>query len=971
MKLTDLITALADEVDLMQPKLDDSLNQLKQLSVDDEQYMLLLDDYNENAIRMGEAAEMVGFNGLKQVCDKVQENTLLLAIFEGDEQKNLLEFLHKWPKLVSDYLRHLDDPSIAAGLVDLIIEAPAPFTEDEALKVMHQLGVMALKASEGAVFHDPENQRPTSATLEDVNVDLADDVDIKLIESFLQESPEIAGSLVVWAQELVQTNEIVVDDIQTAKRYTHTLKGTGATIGIRALASIGHHLEDILEHLEEKPNDANDYINNVILDAAYCLQQIVDYIAGDDDEPEQSLIVLQSVLDIANRIDNGESLIDESQQPMKSSSDLTSNVSQTDVNNALDDKETKTINNIQKNDSVSEIVDNEKANKTTKPLEKQKSNKKTSALRVPLEKIDELFRISGEISIHSSAMEDKIKYVTEQASQLLDQNIRLQKRLLELETIVDVRALSVMRGSMSNQDSEKEFDPLEMDQYNELHSSTHALIEEAADARVIVHKVEDEIASLTSIQTRQKVLSRDLQHLVIGTRMSEVGTLEARLQRNVRTTCQMTGKQANLNITGQETLIDSDVINQLAEPLLHLIRNSVDHGIELPDDREVKGKQRTGNIYLDFFRQGQQVVLRCGDDGQGLNINKIKERAIEQELIAETQQLTDFEIAQLILSSGFSSRDEVSEISGRGVGLDVVREWVNNMNGSIQISTNEHGGCLFELRFSASLSTIQSLVVMVDDAYFAIPAVQIEQAVSKGVGKYDYANKKFVYYYEDSVIPARTLANMVSLPVDEDIDFSEHETVIVTVNNQRYAIAVTKLYDSRELLVKPAGRYASHLAGVAGLSILGNGAIAVNLDLSQMITATQAKVTKKSKTNTKLNVPNILIVDDALTVRKSLQQLISDIGFNAFTARDGMEAVNLLADMKPDVVLTDLEMPNMNGIELTQYIRTTNKELPVVMITSRSQAKHRELADNAGVTEYITKPYRDIELVNSIRQFLS
>jgi chemotaxis protein histidine kinase CheA len=554
----------------------------------------------------------------------------------------------------------------------------------------------------------------------------------------------------------------------------------------------------------------------------------------------------------------------------------------------------------------------------------------------------------------------------------------VQKRLFELETVVDVRALTMTRARTQRSD-EAAFDPLEMDQYSELHSTAHALMEEAADARVLALRLEDDIAKLSSVQARQQRLAKDLQHLVIGTRMAEAGVFESRLQRNVRTTCQATGKQAVLHLQGGDTLIDSDVLNRLADPLLHLLRNAVDHGLESPAERLAAGKDPVGRIELEFSRQGQQVVLRCRDDGRGLDLPAIRRRAIERGLVGANQPLSDDETARLILLAGFSTRDTVSEVSGRGIGLDVVRDWVSTMRGSIRIVSGVGQGCTMELRFAASLSTMQALIVEVGGQRFALPSLQIEQAVPRGVGIFERMGEQLVYRNAKRVLPAVHLAELAGLALAGDKPLAEYDAVIVRHDDKLQVLAVDRLLDARELLVKNPGRYARHMRGVAGLSILGDGAVAVNIDLAQLLDSSRTPRralhdnAKPALAASALALPGVLIVDDALSVRNSLMQLVQDAGYRAEAARDGIEAIDTLRGFKPDIVLTDLEMPNMNGIELTAHIRGREdlKNLPVIMITSRSQEKHRRLAEQAGVNTYLTKPYNDADLLKSIRRALA
>jgi chemosensory pili system protein ChpA (sensor histidine kinase/response regulator) len=656
---------------------------------------------------------------------------------------------------------------------------------------------------------------------------------------------------------------------------------------------------------------------------------MVGYALGADDFPQQAQAVLQNVLDIANRIDRGESL--ETAVPRLAS-------------------------------AAPAPADRSAHAATVTPA---------AGMRVSVERIEELFRVSGEVSVHTAAMEARLKLLVDNSRQLLAQNLRVQKRLFELETLVDVRTLATMRAR-GTRTADAGFDALELDQYSELHSTSHALVEEAADARALSVKLEDEIAQMASLQAQQQRLNKDLQHLVIGTRMTEVGGLESRLQRNVRSTCQATGKQAQLVIEGGNTLIDADVLSRLAEPLLHLMRNAVDHGLEAPEVRTSLGKPAEGRIVLHFSRQGQQVVLRCQDDGRGLDLPAIRRRAIERGLVAEDRAMSDEEVARLVLLPGFSTRDLVSEVSGRGVGMDVVHEWVRTMNGSIRITTQPGRGCSFELRFAASLTTVQSLVVEVDGQRFALPSVHIEQAVPRGVGNFETIGDQLVFRHQDRVYPAHHLADATGLPRAADRKLDDHDAVIVRVDDKARALAVEALLDARELLVKNPGRYMRHVRGVAGLSILGDGSVAVDLDLPQLLTAGTREVKRVAAKadDPRRELPGVLIVDDALSVRNSLRQLVQDAGYRVEAARDGIEAIEALRTFKPRAVLTDLEMPNMNGVELTAHLRGRDdmKDIPIIMITSRSQDKHRRMAQEAGVDTYLTKPYNDAELLETIRQ---
>lgn len=942
MNLSDLIEAFASEIEIVRPELEESLRSLATADVADEAFMQALEHYSGQAQRMGEAAQMAGFPGLQAVCTHVVENTVMLALYEPPQRAPAIQFLDAWPRLIVHYLRNMSDASNAAGLVDHMRSAPTPMDEEQALKVMHMLGAMPLQVSQ------PEGdgpKRPVLASAEDLVLNLPADIDAKLLEGFFQEAPEQARDLVDAVRRMTQ-GEDALEQLARAKRVAHTLKGTGAIIGLRGITALAHQLEDIFEHFERKGGEAATAVQDAMLDAAYCLEQMVASLTAGEDYPSQAQAVLQMVLDIANRLDRGESLAGE----------LTRVASHTHTQLA------QALSDLPPNSAGLASV------QQARPAAK-------AALRVNLERLDEMFRLSGEVSAHVAAMEGSIKKLNERSRLLLEQNLRLQKRLFELETAVDVRALSLMRNRHERAPGLL-FDPLEMDQYSELHSTSHALMEEASDARLLATRLGDEIAALAGMQTRQQVLVRDLQHEILNTRMTEVASIESRLQRNIRTTCQATGKQAMLELVGGETLMDSDVLNHLADPLLHLLRNAVDHGIETPQERQRAGKPGMGLIRLIFSRVGQQVVLRCQDDGRGLNLPAIRQRALERGLIDANQALSEQELARLILMPGFSTRASVSEISGRGVGLDVVREWVETVNGTVRVDWQPDQGTAIEMRFAASLSTIQSLLVGVGGARFALPSVQIEQALPHGVGDLrQLADGSLRYQHQGRELPAYLMAHQLGIAVDGDKPLNAYEIVLVQTQDLRYALAVDALLDARELLVKDLGRFSRYARGVAGLSILGDGALAVNVDLMALLTKSSSAALRYARRieSAQDKLPGVLVVDDSLSVRNALQQLVHDAGFRVETARDGLDAIERLKTFKPQLLLTDLEMPNMNGVELTAHVRARADlhGLPIIMITSRSQDKHRQLADQAGVDQYITKPYRDLQLLETIRAILA
>ncbi|MDH4234179.1 MAG: response regulator, partial [Gallionella sp.] len=565
---------------------------------------------------------------------------------------------------------------------------------------------------------------------------------------------------------------------------------------------------------------------------------------------------------------------------------------------------------------------------------------------------------------------------TARSKAMITHNLVLQQRVVDIEKLVMVHGLSLTRPAAAEDAS---FDPLEMDRYTELHGATRSLVEISTDAREMADNLASSIVNLRSEVTQQAGINKELQYQVVATRLAPVSVLSSRLVRNVRQTCQQTGKQAELVITGGEIQVDGDVINKLADPLLHLLRNAVDHGIETPADRIAAGKPEEGRINLDFSRQGLGIIVTIRDDGKGLDYERIRKKAIEQKLIRADQQMTHPELARLVLLPGFSTREQVSEISGRGVGMDVVATRLANIKGTVELSSVPGQGCEIVLRFQASLVTQHTLLVEAGKQIFAIPIHYIKEAFPPGFGKISLTGDgewllgEWQFTMRDENYAVRELAPLTGYPsVPAGAErYAAMPKILIRTLDGTIAVLVDRLLDSRSVMVKNMGKYLPHVHGVSGVTILGDGTLVPLLNVPELlaepiaVTAAAAELAASARLRTR----RILVVDDSLSVRKGLMQLLQDAAFEVKGAGDGMEAIRVMETFKPNLVCTDMEMPNMNGLELTQHLRLKEdaRHLPIIMITSRSMEKHRRQALNAGVDVYMTKPYTDAELLQNVQ----
>jgi chemotaxis protein histidine kinase CheA/ActR/RegA family two-component response regulator len=924
MRGQDLLTALADELRGLAPELAREYD--AGTTLDAGVRGRANDSYVTAVSRLSEAAGYMGLAGVQRIAACVLTN--LEHIDSDDQDARLLvrPFFTDWPQLVEAQLRDAE----SAGPIDSLIAhfgggwVPLPLDEAALVELRAEL---AAARSIGAALDESESGAPEALTSSDLALDISADVDGALLDAFMHDSPpqaaEVIQSLSGWIADPTQT-----ELLRSAKRAAHTLKGSANILGINGVAKLAHRLEDVLELCEADAVAPSRARTGALMAAADCLEQMVAAVCGEDSAPD-------NVLEIVAQLDAARS------------------------NDASDTVRQRVLTEPAAPSAAAEAA---KAAPTVARAEPK------ATTRVPTELLDTLVRMVGEMTIKIGELEQELKGASNHSRELTERDRAIQKRLFELENSVDIRGVAARHKLHAVQNTH--FDSLEMDQYNEVQSITRALIEEAHDARDLGNGLKDELAGLAGILHQQQRLMRELQHLTSQTRMAPVETIVPRLMRNVRQTAAATHKQASLVIVGSDILVDVDVLNQLIDPLLHILRNAVDHGLEMPADRESLGKPREGRITLTIARRGQVVTVQVADDGRGLNLEVIHQKAVDRGLISLDATPTDAEIARLTLLPGFSTRDAVTEISGRGVGLDVVATRLRALSGAIDIRSEAGRGMTIELRFQASLVATHALFIRDGGQVFglashtvqrAVPAVAVELKREGGVLYADFDAHRY---------PAHELSHLTGLASASAPE--RRNLVIVDTDAGPIAVLVDAVLDANELVTRPAGRHLKRIPGVSGIGITGDGSVIPLLDIAELARsprehALRAAAEARSQAQN-VRRSRILVVDDSLSVRRALGTLLEDHGYDVTLARDGLEAIKALDIARPDALLTDLEMPNMNGLELTAHIRAHGAlgELPVIMITSRSMDKHRRQALSVGVNVYLTKPYTDLELLQQV-----
>lgn len=899
-----------------------------------------LASYAEHLERLGDASASIGLTGLQQVCTGLQANLSQMAAQDSPLDAEQQQVVNAWPDLALNYLQALNDHSACASLVNHLQDAhwPLPLAAADAVALIDLL--VAPKLVSEAVEAEVRPQQAQSA---DVSLALPTDVNQELLDGLLQELPHQAAEFSATIQRLA-AGDGHLNDVEVAQRIAHTLKGAGNTVGVRGIATLTHHIEDILQALSKRGVLPNRALAETLLNAADCLEAMSEALLGISDPPSQAFAVLQEVLDWANRIDR--------------------------VGIPTDDEVASPVIARPEPAELPEMV-TPVAPPSTAALAPE------ATLRVPAHLVDDVLRMVGESIILTGQVQERIRKTVAQTRAVMGQNRLFQQLTAELEQLVDIRNVS---SPLSKSVQRGDFDPLELEQYNELNTVTHRLVEAATDARELGRAIEDNLAALDALLVDQGRLHRDNQEAVLRTRMVPIQTVVPRLQRSVRQTCRLVEKEAELVVHGADTLMDSNVLSDMVDPLMHILRNAVDHGIEPPDRRKHLGKSSIGRIELSFGREGNTIAVRCQDDGAGLDLSAIRRTATERGLLTADQPLANDELARLILLPGFSTRGEATQTSGRGIGMDMVYNRLLDMKGSLRIQTETGKGCLIELRLPVTLISTHALLVRMNNQMVALSDRGIEQVLYSGIGKIQKLGKATIFQAGDAIYELTSLDQLLNLPLDRRAQNRAASPVLLVREETGAirAVLVQKIVDSRDLVVKRLGQYIPRINGIVGATILGDGSVAPVLDLPELLRTPAASQPARIATQAtapatpSLRRQFVLAVDDSLSARRSLTQFAQDAGYEVRTARDGLEAIEIVDGKRPDLVLTDLEMPRMNGLELTAHLRASSstRDLPVIMITSRSTEKHRREAEMAGVNVYLTKPFMEDELLGHIHQLL-
>ena len=836
--------------------------------------------------------------------------------------------------------------------------------------------------------------------------------DAEIAAIFTEESAELLESadkaLVEWIKE---RSAQPMDEL---KRHLHTLKGGARMAGITSMGNLSHEIETLLISVDDGRVKATPAVEDLLQRAIDELHRMRDLvIAG---KPVRAAAELVQRIQQANA---GFEVADDTDVELAPDDTSVEEAPSVEFTIEPDDTVSMVIVDSPLADELAaigaekkapveaapvpvepepepepepEVVDEPKATPEPPPppppppAEKPAAAKKAPAdvrplrtadqrqefARVDADLLEDLLNAAGEISIYHSRLNQQVSSFEFHVDELEQTVARLREQLRKLEIETEAQ---IMHG---HQDTlvARDFDPLELDRYSNIQQLSRALAESANDLGSLKDLLKSVTTEAEGLLVQQSRVTAELQDGLMRTRMVPFDRHVPRLTRLVRQVAQEAGKRAELAVEGASGELDRQVLDKMLPPFEHMLRNAVVHGVEDAGARQKAGKPAVGRITIRLHREGAEMVIDVSDDGAGLDVESIRRKAYEMELLSPDSKVTDEEIMDLVLTPGFSTAGTVTQSAGRGVGMDVVANEVKKLGGSLRISSVTGQGTNFTVRLPFTLAITQALIVRTGEEVYAlplptvegvarIPRGELESLLSHSEPSYQYGEQSYKFRHLGMYLggqAAKLSEEEASVPV-----------ILVHAGEYSAALLVDEMLASREIVVKAVGPQLASIRGVSGATILGDGRIILILDIHALVrTGAPVVELKKAAPTPSDDRPLALVVDDSITVRRVTERFLHRSGLRVETAKDGLDAISVMQDHKPDVILLDIEMPRMDGYEFASHVRNDPRvaDVPIIMITSRVGDKHRARAIELGVNDYLGKPYQDSQLLEAIRRQL-
>ena len=980
----ELVEIFAEEAEDHLSTITDGLDRLRV----DHNDMEAIGDIRRSAHTLKGAAGAVGSPAVSNLAYRIETLLNLLLEQERGATKTQVDLCLDAGDLLSDMLvMEADFDELALQLqkvsigfdeqIEIVTAQESDEPSDEPLAAEAETETVEASLSDGSDSDSETTEPIVDAEVSDTEVQklreqLTSGMTLpkELVDIFAEEAEDHLRSMYAGLQKM-KNDRTDTDSLGQVRRSTHTLKGAAAAVGLEIITRLTHRMEDLLDHLAESqtvPTESQVELFLRTTDQVQTLQS--GYI---DIEDSVSVISkLYATYDV----------------------ELAKAQAQTTQTEATGESEAVPVFKSTALTTTSDIeITDQSPTPAEKPqAEKAKPKKDQQYLRVPIDRLDGLVALIGEMVVNRSAFNQRL---ADFEARIEDMNTSLQRFrsvAQEVETRYSVDALkSGRRTHLLDHKNHKlrfdgienrkgQLDELEFDRYTEFHLTARTLSEATSDVAVITSELKNLHGDFHSLLGRQQRYNRDAQDTLLQIRMVPVSSIANRLERTVRTVSNKIGKKVDLKVVGGNTELDKTVLEEIVDPLLHLVRNGLDHGIETPDQRLEAGKSERAHLTLQALNQGTRVTLRIIDDGRGINLDKIRSKAVERGMISEDQVLSKQELLELIFLPGFSTADSLTDVSGRGVGMDVVREAVKRLKGTINVESEFGQGSTFTIHLPTTLAATRALIVESNGLQFAIPMQAIQQITRLEPSSVSHVGEQALVRTADETLQLRHLSVHMGMADADDQHFeTARPMLIIRAGDDESAVTVDSIEGGQDIVVKTLGDHLRTVPGYIGATLSGDGTVIPILDPADLCGQETTSAMSSSFQRLESMAANrrklAMVIDDSLSVRRVTTNLLRLHGWDVLDAKDGVDALDQLANAEtpPDVFLCDMEMPRMDGLEFVRRIRSQSEfvSTPVVMVTSRAAEKHRRMAAEAGADEHVVKPFNDDRLMELINRMVA
>lgn len=781
------------------------------------------------------------------------------------------------------------------------------------------------------------------------------EIDEEMMEIFGMEAEDLLNNINA-NLELLEKAPNNREALLEIRRNAHTLKGSAGIVGLKKLSQAAHKVEDLLDHISENEIEGSTMIFEFLLSATDCFSSLTN--SESTAQSKEKLDNLYRTFESVMAILKGEEM------PIA----------------------TKKVVDLEIVNSVKE--------ETPENQPQISANQTRSIVRVSLDKLDDLVKIVSGMVINRSIFEQRLSELEQQISELHNSTRRLQSSTTKLETNFEADMLSLQNSKFRTQnqmavignyqskirqtplENSTSFDTLEFDNYTDFHQTTRELIETTADNAAINNKLDLLRSNFETLFDAQRGLIDEMQEKLLRLRMVKFGTLFARLQRTVRVTAEEEDKLAELYLEGENLEVDTQILDSLIEPMLHILRNAIAHGIEPPETRRLVGKNETGKILVRALSEGTHIVLTISDDGRGISASALKAKAVEKGLITneDALEMSDEDALSLVFLAGLTTAEDINYVSGRGVGMNIVKTQIQRHQGTVTINTEQQKGSTFTIRMPMALAVTRALLVKADKQTFAFPLRLVKHICECPTEYLAKVTRDKSIQLGDTVYRVVHLSELLGMPAAPITEVENIPLLLIDTLEKPCALIVDQILKPEEIAIKPLGNPLKSVSELLGATILGDGSVVPVLDLIYLLsnkTLTPRKTQTTPQPEGKVQM-SVMIVDDSPSVRHLTSKVIKNADWIPVVAKDGLEALEILQNTRelPSVILTDVEMPQMDGYELLASLKRLEglRDIPVVMITSRAGDKHRQKAVELGVSEYLSKPFEDSYLIETIKK---